>query len=327
MSKEVILHIGAGKTGTSSIQRCLSNNANELLNHDIYVPSTDLSLDGQRTGQHVWYFASLRKKTIEEAKTALETNLRAQLKTQSQSKILLSAENLSDRNGISSLFKDLAKEYTFKIIFYIRRQDNYLLSAWQQWFAKADNDFWAWMLRSAGNIGNWKLVIEDWESVIPRENIQVRIYDRQELVNEDVVSDFFNLLNVPTSSLNIESGSNQNPSFNLGIIDLVEKNSNLFEGAHDNEFYNFLAKFSPSSKKISKHSPISFKQRMAILSKYNESNNWILENYFPKGRNHLFKNPTESDFVELSSDQLEDLKWKSIVELSYNMHRFYKNKK
>lgn len=327
MSKEVILHIGAGKTGTSSIQRCLAINADEIQKHDIYVPSTDLTLDGQITGQHVWYFASLRKNTIEEAKAKLETDLRTQLKNQSQSRILLSAENLSDRNGISSLFKDLASECNIKVIFYIRRQDDYLLSAWQQWFAKADNDFWAWILRSAGNIANWKLVIEDWERIVPKENIKVRVYDRSELVNEDVVSDFFNLLEIPTSSLNMERGTNQNPSFNLGILDLVEKNSNLFEGAHDNEFYNFLAKFSPSSKKISKHSPISFKQRMAILSKYNDSNNWILENYFPNDRNSLFRNPKESDFVELSSDQLEDLKWKSIVELSYNMHRFYKDKK
>lgn len=321
MDKKLILHIGAGKTGTSSIQNCIGINSAELSKRGIFVPSSDLSASQKVVGQHVWYFAGLRKLTINEAKSKLESDLKNIFKLNPGKTILLSAENLSDRNNISALFSDLTKEIKIQIVFYVRRQDDYLLSAWQQWFAKADSDLWAWIIRNAGVIANWKDVIDDWMRVVPKENIKVRVYDRKMLVGNDVVLDFLEVLKISTEGINLEKGINQNPSFNLGILDFVEKNSNLFQGAHDNEFYSFLAKYSPSSKKISRHSPITFKQRMAILSKYQNSNDWILKSFFDNGRNSLFNNPRESDFEVLSETEIQDLKWKAIIELTYNMYK------
>lgn len=330
MSTELILHIGAGKTGTSSIQKFLGQNSERLAQEGILVPSHDMTPTGPVSGQHVWYFNSLRKYSIDDAREKLENDIRTNIAKAkfTPQKVLLSAENLSDRNEWQDLFVNLAKEYKITIVFYVRRQDEYLMSAWQQWYVKHDNDVWAWLLRVVGTLGNWQNIIEDWAQVVPKENFIIRPYERAQLLNQDVVSDFASLLNLTLEYLEKSSSAiKENTSFNLGVLKIAEGNKSLFENAHDNDFYNFLNKFTQNSGKISRQSFITHKQRMAILTQYAASNKWIVDNFINKEtapQPTLFKMPRPNDYVVMSNEEIEKQKFNVLLEAIYG---FYKETK
>lgn len=326
MSREIILHIGAGKTGTSSIQNFLGLNRAIFSENDIYIPSDDLTLDGHTSGQHVWYFAKLRNFSVTDAKEKLEKDIKTILENRKESKIILTAENLSDPFKWFELFQTIKEKVKLKAVFYLRRQDEYLLSAWQQWYVKQEDDFWSWITRKCGILADWSTIIKDWENVIEPENFKVKIYDRKLMINNDVISDFIHILGLNEESINFQPlGEQSNVSFNLGVLKLVEDNNNLFKNAHDNDFYNFIDQTTENSRKISKHSPINHKQRLAILSRYLDSNNWIYKKYFensnPTPNNRLFRMPRENDYIELSEAELNKLKWNILVETIYGMHK------
>ena len=330
MKRKIILHIGAGKTGTSSIQKYLASKKGELLNNKILIPSDNLSIEGKVTGQHVWYFNSLRDYTVEKAKWKLESdilNLIQNIESEFET-IILSAENLSDRFHWKDLFVDLNKQFEIELIFYIRRQDEYLNSAWQQWYVKHDNDFWAWMTRVVGHLGNWKLIVEEWMKVIPKEQIKIRRFEREKLEQSDVIFDFCTLLDLPFEVYaDAVDQPKHNTSFNLGVLKIAEENSHLFANVHDNEFYNFISRMSPNSHKKKKHSAISHKQRLAILSRYHSCNDWIQKNYFSEevGKNQLFKVPKEGDYIPLNDAEIEKLKWNVLVEGLFGVYKNSKN--
>ena len=326
MSREIILHIGAGKTGTSSIQNFLGLNREIFLQNDIYIPSDNLSLNGQVSGQHVWYFAKLRNYSVQDAKIKLEADIKNILENRKEKTIILSAENLSDPFKWHELFSTIKENVNLKILFYVRRQDEYLLSAWQQWYVKQEDDFWSWITRKCGILADWSIILKDWLKVIDKDNIKVKIYDRKFMLNGDVIADFVTAIGLPYAKINFKSLEKQaNTSFNLGVLKLVEDNNNLFNNAHDNDFYNFISEVTENSMKISKHSPISHKQRLAILSRYVDSNNWVYNEFVrdksPTPNNRLFRVPKEGDYIKLSDAELNKLKWNILVETMYGMYK------
>src|SRR6185437_1818232 len=97
-------------------------------------------------------------------------------------------------NDAHRLFEGIAQQYPLQIVIYLRRQDELLLSSWQQWESKASGDFWAWAIAAVGREGNWCEVLETWETVVPRDRITVRIYEPGRMPEGDVVADFAQLL-------------------------------------------------------------------------------------------------------------------------------------
>src|SRR5436309_2641441 len=181
-AKSIILHIGANKTGSSAIQEFLRLNAAALPRLGIFVAPSDLSRNGKITGQHVWFIEQQRKLTSDGRKRVTRRVDRLMAELEPGSRLVISAENLALRsrergggngwrlNDAHQLFADLVPRYPAQIVLYVRRQDELLLSSWQQWESKVSEDFWAWMLSATGREGDWREVLEAWETIVSREN-------------------------------------------------------------------------------------------------------------------------------------------------------------
>src|SRR4051812_13585660 len=154
-SKCLLLHIGANKTGSSAIQEFLRFHFEALARHGVIVAPSDLMRGGPVTGQHVPFLEHLRfdmafgRKIVTERIGLLMRDL------PERGTLVISAENLSNLNGTHELFADSIPKHNVQIVLYIRRQDELLVSAWQQWGSKTTGDFWpGWSgRRVSGAIG------------------------------------------------------------------------------------------------------------------------------------------------------------------------------
>jgi hypothetical protein len=321
---KLTVHIGAGKTGSTAIQIFLMLNAETLAADGILVPPCNLLKGSPVTGDQVFYFEALIDSAPDEARARFHAALDALLSEAPGpvKHIIFSAENLSNPWRGAHLFAGLSARFDIEIVFYIRRQDEYLLSAWQQWPSKQTSDFWAWMTREVGVLADWGLTIQEWEHVVGRQNIHVRIYDRRHLLNNSVVDDFRGFFQ--TQSLLTPPSDDVAPRLNAGILDLSAGHTGLFKTAHDNDFYVFVRTLTGHSHDIIRgHSIISFEQRLAILSRYDASNRWIKQNYFPNGNvpEMLFDPPDPDTYRTLSDEEIEKQKWSVVIELIYKMYQ------
>ena len=323
MPKKLILHIGANKTGSSAIQRFLALNHLALREEGIVVPNKDLEVAERIGGHHVFSFQELLtdppegRKRLEDAMDALDAA------SPEASAILLSAENLTANSTAPSLFESLVEKYDVRVILYIRRQDELILSSWQQWHSKIWTDFWAWVLSIVGRLGDWRAHLQSWEKVIPRDKISVRLYERPKLEGGDVIADFHSVLDVSRPMNDLRYPKHVvNPSFSDAVMDLVKGNNLIFRDVHDNDFYNFVVEMTGDKyKKTSRQSSISFLQRQWILNRYQEQNNWVKENYFPHLKGLLFSPPKESDYDYSSPEEVEQEKLEFLTTMLYQMYK------
>lgn len=323
MSKKLIIHIGANKTGSSAIQRFLSMNSLALREEGVVVPNENFQVADKTQGHHVFGFQDLLK-SPSEGRKQLEGMLDAvDVAYPEANTILLSAENLAANPAAPSLFEDLVKRYDTRLVIYIRRQDEYILSSWQQWHSKISVDFWAWLISVVGVMGNWRAYLENWETVIPRGKITVRIYERPKLKGGDVIADFHSMLGIskPLSTLAYPKRV-VNPSFSDAIMDLVKGNELIFQNVHDNDFYNFVVRLTGDKYiKTSRESSLSFAQRRSILGRYKRQNSWVKESYFPHIDGELFSQPKESDYDYVSPDEIDQQKLEFLTSMLYQMYK------
>ncbi len=323
MSKKLIVHIGANKTGSSAVQRFLSMNNLGLRAEGIVVPDNGFRVVDKIEGHHVWGFQDLLK-SVSEGRKQLEDVIDAiDLAYPNATAILLSAENLTANPAAPSLFEDLVKRYETKVIIYIRRQDEYILSTWQQWNSKLSADFWAWAISVVGVLGDWQAYLENWETVIPRDQITVRIFDRSKLEGGDIIADFHSMLGIskPLSALAYPEGT-VNPSFSDAIVDLVKGNELIFRNAHDNDFYNFVLKMTGDKYlKTARQSSITFSQRRSIIKRYRQQNAWVKKAYFPHVEGQLFSPPKERDYDYVSPDDIDQQKLEFLVSMLYQTYK------
>lgn len=319
--KQIVLHIGANKTGSSAIQRFLQLNVDPLRELGIIVPSCDF-LPSSQVGDQVWFFESLLQNGA--GRSILNERLRQTMaEVPDGGQLVISAENLSNANGSHALFADIAQQYDVRVVLYIRRQDELLLSSWQQWDSKINDDFWAWLISSLGQVGNWRAVLKAWGQIFSRQQITVRIYDRSRLAKQNVVVDFLQVLGIPEDRPKLKIPNwTVNPSYSEAVLDLTAGNSFLFQSAHSNDFHAMVRDLTGKQfHRNPRESRITFAQREAILAHYRASNNWVRERYFPDLTEALFAPPAASDYDHIGRDALETQKWGVVASLILGLYQ------
>jgi len=321
--KSLVLHIGANKTGSSAIQEFLRLNAELLAQAGMHVAPADLFPDGKISGEHIWLVEDAFSDPGKGARAISEKIHRLMSSLDDGARLLMSAENLSNGKGAEALFADVATRDDMRVVLYIRRQDELLLSSWQQWESKTDGDFWAWLIDCVGKRGDWRAVLQDWERIVARANITVRIFDRESLPDCDVIADFAQVLGLGEELPRFaRPDAPVNPSFTEAVVDFAKGNRLLFRDKHDNAFHDAVSQLTGDRyRRNQRQSVITHAQRLAILKRYAESNEWVRQVYFPKREGPLFKLPAPEDYEVLAPDALEREKWELLASLVFGLAR------
>ena len=286
--RKLVVHIGCPKGGSSAIQTGLQLNREALAAQGVSVPSDDLQRESCVTGSQAAFFDGLVRDRQARELPNFGDLLDAQADEHEASTIVLSAENLCNPLGFERVFAAVQDRFDVRIVMYVRRQDDFLESAWQQWEAKLGGSLLAWMIRCIGIHGNWLEILAPWADIFGDDHTVARVYDRQRLTGGDAFADFCAVLGVDASPLH--PAGEVNAGLNPLLSRLVEGRSYLFDGPHDGEFYDALRHLAkPLVEKNGVVAPLfSAKESEAVMVRYKKSNEGFRKRFLPQQKAPLF---------------------------------------
>ncbi|MDH3294341.1 MAG: hypothetical protein OER95_08485 [Acidimicrobiia bacterium] len=325
---KLTFHIGAGKTGSSAVQRALAVAKHDLADQGILVAPANLEVGGNVGGQQVFAFQTIKQLEFSQSRQTFAARMQALIVdagSRGGQHLIFSAENLSNPHPWSEVIGDSLAGHDVEVVVYIRRQDNYLLSAWQQWTLKRGIPFDSWLVEVVGIDGDWRIPIEEWEKVATGGRLTVRLYEPEHLVGGDVAQDFFSVCDLPTAPLGEPTVVNR--SYGMAAEELAMASGNLFSDPHDSGFFDFLDRYCHGAHlRQANESRLTVAERQAILGRYRDSNNWIRERYF-SGPEHkhipptLFTPPRAGDGRPPANDDLQRGQLAIVTELLYGLYR------
>lgn len=212
---KLFLHIGTPKTGTTTLQSFLNYNRGRLKEKGIFVPEllgkqSHILLTAYAQNDDIFNTRHRRVANINnheqlyQFRKKLSRDFSRAIKNISDSDVtVISSESLSnkltDEVSVSRVKKFLNNWFDeITIVLYLRRQDKRAVSDFDQsikacaprknFFFKIDSsEKLPW---SYNYLGIYKL----WKTVFPEANFIVRVFERSRLIDEDIVSDFFNII-------------------------------------------------------------------------------------------------------------------------------------
>jgi hypothetical protein len=318
--RKIYLHIGTEKTGTTTIQSFLSKNIARLNEQDFYIPEflgeshrkiTGIAFNSSSSDDLFITECNNSKDIIEKEEKiqSWRNEFQAVAKESQFSNWIISSEFMQSRlrSKDELLFlKNFLGEFfdEIDVILYIRNQINSAASLWST--AVRSGETWL-KLPYPGEVSyafDHQKTINLWSSVL-NEKIDVRIFEPEEFIGEDLISDFCNAANIKLDD-KFELPIIQNESLPIqGIIAL----------AHINEYVPYIINngINPSRNNIDifikEHFELSkfpndkfTKEDVYIYEEYyKDSNEWVRKNFFPN-KDFLF-NPV----VNLENDNLPPL--------------------
>ncbi|AZQ68811.1 hypothetical protein EF888_17750 [Silicimonas algicola] len=306
---EVTLHIGGAKCGSSAIQAFLKQNAAALAERGVLVPGKALDFVSEVTGEQIWAFEDGVAGGIETP--GLPSRIEALLSDADKrgaARVILSAENMCNHPGLAPLLARVTQERLVRIVFYVRRQDDFLLSSWQQWYLKLYDTLEAFLADRVGRVACWYNMILPWAEAFGDDRITVRPFVRDRLAGHDIVTDFLDVTGLSAEGLKPLARA-ANPSFDEALARLAHRARDLFGGQHDNRFYEVMVRLlgSRALKQGSASSLLDLDTRHRILSRYAEDNEALRARFLPDAPGPLFAPPRVPDVrVESEAKQRSD---------------------
>ena len=320
MKKRLIVHVGAGKTGSSAIQEFLALNRDALRSAGIVVPGVDMSLDSDCEGHQVWYFDRLLR--LPDAPIQFMQQLQQITESASGANaILISSENLSDNVIAPQIISSAKEAFDISVILYIRRQDELILSAWQQWYCKIYADFTSWIPQALKDLGHWRPIVERWYEVCDVSAFKLRRFQSDSFTNGNLIDDFLEAAALPIEASCLKRVATVNPSLSDSVTSIMEGKHKLFKSAHDTDFFDMIIELTGDDYKRKKgQSRLSVEGRYNIVAHYRTENDWIRERFFPSIIGDLFLDVWhDKSLSQLSEDQVrkegDELLWLLVLAL------------
>lgn len=302
---DLILHIGGAKCGSSAIQAYLARNAGELARRGIGVPGTGLDFDSEVTGEQIWMFENAATHGLHAA--ALGDKIARLLEHADEKgleRLVLSAENICNHPSLACVLADAFAARSARIVFYVRRQDDFLISSWQQWHLKLYDTVEAFLADRVGKLACWMSIIEPWADAFGDASITVCPFDRSRLKNGDVVADFCDRAGISQDGL-APLGRAANPSFDEALARLAHRAKDVFDDQHDNRFYEVMVRLlgKAALKSDPGSSLLDLDTRRRIVGRYEPENEALKARFLPElGDEPLFRPPAPKDVRVISEE-------------------------
>jgi len=196
MNKKIYIHIGFGKTGTSSLQAFLAQNRDQLLHDGIYYPEGSFAKECHHDLiiESTWQVLDIDKQRHQWGKLISSVE-----ETECHSVILSSeafAAMFPDGSHVPcqnvQLIAEMLEGYDVTIICYVRRHDSFMPSAYNQWLKSgtitcSPNDF-----VESFDI-SFLSILSDWADCFGDNKLKVFPFERRAL-QPTLIDHFFHAI-------------------------------------------------------------------------------------------------------------------------------------
>jgi hypothetical protein len=300
--KTLYLHFGTHKTGSTSIQTYLYRYREELKKIGFYYPSEGSYFFMGESSQSLFAHSIIGErpkyisKNLRWDKESCISDLKRDLDNSKSSNTIISSEHLSSIKTEDSLaeIKSIFANYfdNIKIIIYLRRQDHYFESRYNQRVktglitASFEEVLKEWL----GNY-NYNEYLEMLSNVFGKANIIIRPFEKSQLHMQNVVYDFFKILHLKLDG-NIQNDINKSiPTEMSEVLRLF--NSNFNNHSQRRSFFRFI-KTSSIAFDQTQYTILSPGLRKEILDFHREGNYQVAKNYLGREDGLLFYEPEVS---------------------------------
>lgn len=299
--KQLYIHIGTGKTGTTALQNFLDLNNNQLEKFSIKYADTFKF----NSLHHKLCINFTRQKfnyedRVIEVKKALQV-LIEEAKNSSCKKIIISSEDFPGvtEDEIKNIYIDeLGKYFDINVIVYLRRQDEYLES-WNAQLIKTGtftSDIYSLKNQlSSKGLFDYYSMIEKWSKYIGKQNIHVKVYEKGQFFKQNIFNDFMTIFDI----LEIEGfqfpPKDPNPSLTIDQILLIK----AFYNADCSRFLDNIIKKPFNFDIGSSKNILSPSERTDLILEYDELNKKVANTFLQRKDEKLFYNPLP---IEIEKD-------------------------
>ncbi|HEB9286105.1 TPA: hypothetical protein RZK15_001539, partial [Campylobacter coli] len=325
------VHIGIAKTGTTSIQDFLTQNYDLLINQGFLYPKSLHGMEEQYSRE--W------SQHRELAFIIKATKARGFLEKESKKlnlfrkeicgfeKVIISSEmlhdSLIDKEHIlhcKNILQDLGFK-KIKIIIYLREPAELFQSVCSQSIKNCYNQDVCFKLPEQSNILNHRCshskTLINWGQVFGKENLIIRLFDKSEFVDQNLLKDFVSCLNINWNEQFIIPNKANESLDVIGSEILLRVNKKLplvlsgkINFLRGNLLFYVEKYFSNPKLKITP--PKDMYQ--FYIDYFEESNEWVRKEFFPH-KERLFPKKDLTDYKE--NYELKEMKpeyWDKIAE-------------
>lgn len=278
--ERVYIHAGVHRTGSTALQYLLSENRRNLAAQRVIYP-------GNGVHHQALAWALHRVKAGVDDVTGLFEGSDGE---GSEAVGVLSGEDFAIHRNLGWLAK-LAQRYTVEAVFYLRRQDHWLMSWYNQHVkwpfdkekSKMDADTFLSHYRDFFWI-DYDWLLEHWAKVLGENNIHVRVVEPGEV--EHVQQDFATIVGFELDSL-AATRSRHNDSLPVHMLEIA-RHLGLYEMPAKQRMAAIaalndgLGHIDPGAKTVYRPN-----QRRWLLKQFEASNRRVAERWF--GRSELFR--------------------------------------
>jgi hypothetical protein len=321
----LVVHLGGPRCGSSAIAQYLAANRAALRNNGILVPGQQLDMES-RPGNQLRFFESLRP--VGEAQCKAFYDRSARLKEIADKEgahtIIIGSENLINRHGYNLLFESIRALFDIRCILYIRRQDDFMISAWPRWFMRQGRTVEQFLERNLSTMADWNDRLLPWEQSLTRNRITVRRYGSEYLKDGDVTADFMATLGLNAAGYR-KPDDRVNRNVDEAIVRMGSRVVDAFADRHVNDFYNAFA-YAIGEKPLKNRKGstlLTYQQRVAIYEAYSLSNEHVKRKYFSDltPSEPLFRAPEPDEVISLTPEQEREAEHEFLIRAVYGLAR------
>jgi hypothetical protein len=231
---DVVLHIGTGKTGTSSIQYFLDRNRSRLADLGHLYPQTPGRGRHTRLGLFIQPDDALadipswrrqRSSSPEAFRRAFRRKLFREIDESGLSRVLFSDEALyaSSNKALRRLsrFMDRIAD-NVRLVVYLRRQDDHLVSRYQQVVKVGETRRLTERLQlDLSDTYNYYVRLRKWQRLLEPTEFVVRRFERDSFVDGSLYQDFFDAAGIDARAHDLEQVESRNESLDAEATEFL----------------------------------------------------------------------------------------------------------
>lgn len=291
------LHIGTPKTGTSAIQITLGTNAEILKKQNVVFPDFGLRYANAAKYRNAHFLIEEDDPEAKDYALALSKIIEL---SKTYETIVLSEENLwRQEKRLDKFREDLnAQGIQLKVIVYFRRQDLYLQSQYAQHVKVYLKDTFEEYVKSQDMLLDYYSRIQVFVEQIGKDNIIVRVYEKAQFLNQNLITDFLHVIGITDSE---EFAEPKEANTSLSGIYLETKrllNRTAAFQTKDNFVIRYLKSAASDAGKTASFSAnhyFSYEKQMEFLAQFEESNQKIAREFLGREEGVLFTDKISTD--------------------------------